>query len=447
MKNILFAFVFFSTVVNAQYKVKGTLNPVEKYSWVLLYKVEGAKQVFVENTKIEKEGNKGIFQFTLPENAETGAYRVTYDMKQNGYVDFLFNKENIIFSFDPRDSESSITFQNSRENKMYRQFLADISLAQYKVDSLQIAYLKNPTQINEESYKREVVSIAKLQDSYSKAAKGMMAYDFIKATDRYNAKEVAASSTEYLNGVLTHFYDKIDFTNKNLYNSSFLVDRVADYVFYMNYSDNKTQQLKLHKKAVDVSLSKISNLSFKADVIEFLVSQFSALKNVDMVDYIMNTHFDKLPKENQNAEFKTRIIQEIAVAIGRTAPDFSWEEDGRMLSLSSLNDGQNYLLIFYSTECSHCLREVPQVFDFMKNNKSTKVVAFAMETTDETWTNYIKNLPNWHHVLGLKKWENKVARTYQINSTPTYFVLDANKKIIGNPDTAADVKTFISKLK
>ena len=54
MKNILFAFVFFSTVVNAQYKVKGTLNPVEKYSWVLLYKVEGAKQVFVENTKIEK---------------------------------------------------------------------------------------------------------------------------------------------------------------------------------------------------------------------------------------------------------------------------------------------------------------------------------------------------------------------------------------------------------
>lgn len=447
MKNILFAFVFFSTVVNAQYKVKGTLNPVEKYSWVLLYKVEGAKQVFVENTKIEKEGNKGIFQFTLPENAETGAYRVTYDMKQNGYVDFLFNKENIIFSFDPRDSESSITFQNSRENKMYRQFLADISLAQYKVDSLQIAYLKNPTQINEESYKREVVSIAKLQDSYSKAAKGMMAYDFIKATDRYNAKEVAASSTEYLNGVLTHFYDKIDFTNKNLYNSSFLVDRVADYVFYMNYSDNKTQQLKLHKKAVDVSLSKISNLSFKADVIEFLVSQFSALKNVDMVDYIMNTHFDKLPKENQNAEFKTRIMQEIALAISRTAPDFSWEEDGRILSLSSLNDGQNYLLIFYSTECSHCLREVPQVFDFMKNNKSTKVVAFAMETTDETWTNYIKNLPNWHHVLGLKKWENKVARTYQINSTPTYFVLDANKKIIGNPDTAADVKTFISKLK
>lgn len=447
MKNILFAFVFFSNVVNAQYKVKGTLNPVEKYSWVLLYKVEGAKQVFVENTKIEKEGNKGIFQFTLPENAETGAYRVTYDMKQNGYVDFLFNKENIIFSFDPRDSESSITFQNSRENKMYRQFLADISLAQYKVDSLQIAYLKNPTQINEESYKREVVSIATLQDSYSKAAKGMMAYDFIKATDRYNAKEVAASYTEYLNGVLTHFYDKIDFTNKNLYNSSFLVDRVADYVFYMNYSDNKKQQLKLHKKAVDVSLSKISNLSFKADVIEFLVSQFSALKNVDMVDYIMNTHFDKLPKENQNAEFKTRIMQEIAVAIGRTAPDFSWEEDGRMLSLSSLNDGQNYLLIFYSTECSHCLREVPQVFDFMKNNKSTKVVAFAMETTDETWTNYIKNLPNWHHVLGLKKWENKVARTYQINSTPTYFVLDANKKIIGNPDTAADVKTFISKLK
>ena len=93
------------------------------------------------------------------------------------------------------------------------------------------------------------------------------------------------------------------------------------------------------------------------------------------------------------------------------------------MSLSTVSGGYSYLLIFYSTECSHCLREVPQVYEFMKGKDKTKVIAFAMETSDTTWKNYVKTLLGWHHVLGLNKWENKIAKKYQINSTPTYFVL------------------------
>ena len=49
-------------------------------------------------------------------------------------------------------------------------------------------------------------------------------------------------------------------------------------------------------------------------------------------------------------------------------------------------------------------------------------------------------------MLGLNKWENKTARTYNIMSTPSYFVLDVNKKIIAKPDALEDVKAFIEKL-
>jgi thioredoxin-related protein len=134
------------------------------------------------------------------------------------------------------------------------------------------------------------------------------------------------------------------------------------------------------------------------------------------------------------------------IAIGKVAPDFSWEENGQNMSLSSLKDGQSYLLIFYSTGCSHCLREVPQVYEFMKNKTKTKVIAFAMETTDETWKNYVQNLSGWHHVLGLNKWENEIARTYQVRSTPTYFILGMDKKIIATPDTIEEVKTILEGL-
>ena len=49
-------------------------------------------------------------------------------------------------------------------------------------------------------------------------------------------------------------------------------------------------------------------------------------------------------------------------------------------------------------------------------------------------------------MLGLNKWENKTARIYQINATPTYIILDKNKKIVAKPNDINDVKTFVEKL-
>lgn len=454
MKKFLILLLLISTVSQAQYSIKGKIHPPKKYSWALLYKVEGARQKFVKNAQIEKslettDGKTrtvGTFEFSLPEDTESGAYRVTYDLQNNGFIDFLFNKEDVEFSFNPGDVEGTTMFTQSKENQLYQKFLYDISVAQYKVDSLQVAYLKAPSLSAEVAYKEAIANIYTVQQNYNRGSSGTLASHFIRATDRYNSPTIAKNSQDYLTGVIDHFYDKIDFTNKYLYNSSFLIDRVADYVFYMNYSQNPSEQLTLHKKAVDISIGKVNDLEFKKDVIEFLTSQFAALKNSPLVDYLMTNHYSKLPFDKQNAEFKQQIEESMSVAIGKVAPDFAWTENGQEVKLSELKDGQSYLLIFYSTACSHCLREVPQVFDFMKGKDKTKVIAFAMETSDDIWKNYIKNLPGWHHVLGLNKWENKIARTYQITSTPTYFVLGMDKTIIANPEKLDELKVILEGL-
>ena len=89
---------------------------------------------------------------------------------------------------------------------------------------------------------------------------------------------------------------------------------------------------------------------------------------------------------------------------------------------------------------------VNQLFEFMKDKTNTKVIAFAMETDDKAWLKYKNTMPGWHHVLGLGKWENKIARTYQVNSTPTYFVLGMDKKIISNPEKLEDLKLVLEQL-
>ena len=447
MKKLVFLFSLVTLITNAQFKVKGTMKPVGKNTWALLYKIEGAKEIFIKNSEITKKGNTGFFEFDLSDNDGIGMYRIKYNLQQKGSLDFLFNKENITFSFDPTQIDNTVAFQESRENQLYRDFLYNLSFAQYKLDSIQIAYLKNSSKDKAIAYNKALQNLEEIQENALLQATGSLASNFIKATDRYNSPTVAKSSNDYMIGVISHFYDNIDFDNNALYNSPFLVDRIADYVFYMHHTEDPNKQNLLYEKACNESIDKIDDIKFKRDVIEFLIAQFATLKNTEMVSYLFNKYYDNLPVNLQNKEFKKEILASLATAIGNLAPDFSWSENGVNKSLHTLNDGENYLLFFYSTGCYHCLNEIPKVFELLKDNNQIKVIAFAIEEDATGWNNFKETYPDWHNVLGLGKWENKVSRTYQINSTPTYFILDENKIIMSNPYGLEDLKKILTNLK
>ena len=452
MKKIL-AFIFLiSSFAQAQYTVNGTMSPAIKTDWVILYKIEGATQKFIQNSKItiesvDVQGEKkalGRFSFTLPENTKVGSYRITYRLEENGYVDFIFNKENINFGFHPDYANQTVTFTTSKENIIYKNYLDEIATAQEALDSIQIAALQNTDLNLNGKYKKALKKVTTIQAEYLEASKGMYVQPFIKASLRTNPSEIIASPEKYMSNMTDTFFDSMSFNDKTLLNSSFLISRITDYVFYINYSEDTATQQGLYKKSVDKVLSKIDNITFKKDVIEFLITQFETSMNLDLIDYLFENHYSKLPANIQDKEFKKGKQALFAAEVGRIAPNFSWKENGKELSLSKLNDSENYLLIFWSTTCSHCLNEIPQVHKFLKENKKVKVIAFSLEEDSFGWNSYKKTLPNWHHVLGLNKWQNKTARTYNIISTPSYFILDANKKIIAKPEQLEDVKLFFT---
>lgn len=367
-------------------------------------------------------------------------------MKRDGFMDFLFNKENIAFEFNPKDLENTIVFHESKENQIYISFLKKIYTAQYTLDSLQSEYFRNPSSLIKEAYIRSLRDFKKIEKEYILASEEKLVNHFIKASLRYNSSEIFEKPVDYISSSITHFFDHIDFSNKTLYNSTFLFDKISEYVVSLNVAADPVQKEEFYKKASKAAIEKTTTISFKTDVINYLISQFAEIKNAVLVDHLFTNYFDKLPKENQNIKLKNKILAQLRIAIGRVAPDFSWTENGKELRLSSLKDGLSYVLIFYSTECSHCLREVPEIFDYMKGKTNTKVIAFAMETSAKTWTNYQLKMPGWYHVLGLGKWGNNTARTYQINSTPTYFVLGTDKQIISIPKTLDELKLVLREL-
>jgi thiol-disulfide isomerase/thioredoxin len=455
MKKYIVSFlILFCSIINAQHSIKGLLSPNIESDWLIVYKIEGTKQVFVNNTKIKTDSilvngikkEVGKFEITLPSSAKPGSYRATYRLEGAGFVDFIYNKEDVSFAFNPNYPNQTVSFSKSEENKLFNNYITSLSITQQKLDSMQIAVLQNTKLDLKKPYKDTYNKLIAINNDYLAKAKGKFVYPLIKASLRNNSPEILTNTENYMSRMKNTFFDKIDFSDKTLINSSFLINRILDYVFFINYSDDKKTQQILYKSSIEKVLSKIDSQIFKRDIIMFLIDQFEAYKNFGIIDYLFKNHYDKLPSSLKDNNYKKEKIAAFASEIGRIAPDFSWSENGRNFKLSTLNDAEKYVLVFWSTSCSHCLREIPELHSFMKNKKGIKVIAFALENSEFAWKQYSNtNLRGWYNVLGLNKWKNKTARTYQVNSTPTYFILDKNKKIIAKPYEFVDVKAFFEK--
>ena len=114
------------------------------------------------------------------------------------------------------------------------------------------------------------------------------------------------------------------------------------------------------------------------------------------------------------------------------------------IKLSELNSAEKYIIIFWNSGCPHCLDEMPQLQNFVKNYKKLKlkVIAVGLEDDNKTWKEKIKSFPEFINVLGLGKWDNEIGNKYGVKETPTYFVLDKDKRIINKPEYFQDLKYF-----
>jgi thiol-disulfide isomerase/thioredoxin len=453
MKNIFTFLLLISSIAHAQHTVKGIMSPkLEKSDWIILYKIEGTKQVFVNNTSIKSDsievnGKKevvGNFKLKIPSSAKSGAYRINYRLEGETFVDFIYNKEDVSFIFNPDYPEQSITFSESDENQLFSAYIKTVSIAQQQLDSIQVAVLQNPNLNLKASYKKAKKNIDSIQNKFTEITEKKYIAPFIKANARNNPNDILTSVNAYMSNLKDSYFNSLDFSNTTLINSAFLTNKILEYVFYINFSEDKETKQNLYKQSVETVLSKIKSQPYKKDVIEFLIAQFEASKNIEIIDYLFENYYNKLPETLQNKKFILEKKALFVTEIGRIAPDFSWKENGKTFNLSNLNGAEKYVLVFWSTSCSHCLREIPLLHAYMENKKNVKVIAFALEDDAFVWESYSKaNLYGWHNVLGLNKWQNKVAKIYQIFSTPSYFILDKNKKIIAKPNEISDVKAFL----
>ena len=439
LKKLIFIFLILPSFLMAQHTIKGIFSPAENYPFAVLYKVTPNSTLYVANTQIDEKGN---FKFDLDSTVTQGMYKIVYALPQEEFnFDIIYNaKEDVSLSFN---SETGVDFKASVENTLMSSYTNSMSLISQSIGNFYNQQSKDNLAL---------MAIFKTQKEtqieYEKAAEGTIASYFIKANKPYipNAYE---DITPYIDNLKKHFFDYVDFNNETLQSSNFLIDRVSNYVFGM--PSNAEDEIAIYKRNIDevfVAMKK-AKPEIKSTLLEVIWQQMVDTNFDSVANYISNTYLIKLAESLEDTELVNGLKQFKSLSIGNKAPEFDVfiEKNGERtpISMYDLNVAEKYILVFWSSTCSHCLMEIPQLQAYLKsiNNPDYKVIAIGLEDDAFLWEKEIAKYPEFIHVLGLGKWQNKIGNNYNVSATPTYFILDNEKKITAKPYDITALKEYL----
>lgn len=432
---ILFFFVF--QIIFSQHRVVGVFtDSLPKVKSIALYKLVKGESNYVKYVDVVNKS----FSFPM-EGLETGYYRVLYKNSKTGYVDFIFNQESIDFTIDSNIGQESVEYISSKENQLLNAYSHTILGLQQKLDSVQMTFFK-PQKTNQETYKTIREKVEEAQVYYEDLAKNRFCLSLIRASKRHNPLNPYISVVDYINGVKNTFFKYIDFSNPNLKDATFLKRRVSDYVLYLHQSPKKEEANTLYKKAVVDVINLVEDNEVKAYLVTDLIQKFVQRENSVLVSELVKI-YTTFPEDVQDKLMLKELEQVSKTLIGVIAPDI---KISKKESLHNLKDAEAYLVVFWSSTCSHCRGVLPKLDLYLRNKDNIKVVAVGLEKKEDkqSWLNNIKFYQNWINVISLGKWESKEAKEYNVSSTPSYFLLDKDKRIIAKPETFSDLKDILS---
>ncbi len=440
IKKLLFILAILPSFTLAQHTIKGTFTPADQFKFAFLYHVTADTSIFVDNADITEEGT---FTFDVKATQTPGTYRIVYAQPQEEYnFDFIYNNEDIELTFD---LEKGLEFTTSEENKLWTSYNKSMALIG---NSINMFYNKDSKK--EKDFNKILEILKNSQSEFEKAAEGKLVLNFITASQPFIPESLIDAKTFTQNAKQAYF-KHINFGNPVLQNSNFLIEATLNYVF--NFVDEK-----------DVNVSYINNINaavkaignnpkVKKILLEILWNQFAGEENEPVANHITSSHLLQIAKDTNDLELTKNLIYFKNASIGNIGSDFEivvFDNAGQatVTNLHKLKDANNYVVVFWSTTCSHCLEEIPELHKMVKTLEQghLKVIAVALDENRYRWKDLTYDYPEFYHVFGEGKWDNPIGDNYNVKATPSYFVLDKDKKIIKKPYDFVAFKSYFKTL-
>ena len=430
--------LMFGLMGSAQHSISGNFTPAKEFKWLLAYELTPGGQRYMADTAIKE----GYFKLELPENAPIGIYRIVYAVPQDEYfIDVIYNgKEDIEFNFSLDDG---ITIIASKENSTYYNYLSEIRSLESRLE-----HFYELRASSRKEFKEIKKNLDDVQTRYEALGSDLLVHQLIKANAPYVPDSYEDSDT-YFNTKKMQYFDAIDFSSRLIQSSELLKDKLSNYVFSVNPTKVKTTEAM--QSSILANIEEVAEKLGDSPV-PFRTAVFQELwkmANTNTLHTVSDTIFTRYLKDLATQNGDQVLINEIELSsrlrIGALSPEISWTQDDKTKTLSGLEAAEYYVLVFWSSTCSHCLKELPGLHKELAKYEKIAVVAVGLEDDDTNWKIEKLNLPNFEHAIALGKWESEYAQIFGIQQTPTYFILDKNKRFVATPENDKEVVTFLNK--
>jgi thiol-disulfide isomerase/thioredoxin len=429
-------FVFLQSYAQESIIIKGELKNNSRFAKMVVSKF-GVGSFPIAAVPIQE----GKFSLSAPMDIEPGIYRFQYSQTANDYVDLIINgkEKEIEFSIDLLSIENkSPQFTKSKENKIWYDYLAQSQKQLQKIELLN-QFLGSYPSVKDKIVVQGSQALSIEKGNYVKQKNLFLnqnattwaaliiknkPYYFTNAKDDWRIQNLEKQ---------THYWDKINTTNPKLINTPLYTELILEYLkYYMNPEMNfsEAEMNEGFKKSVDTIMAKFSgNKETEKFALKYLQLGFKEIDKSEVLQYIdqkYQTLAVQCQDDVEKSAFENRMASYDAMKEGKIAPNIAFEDQTSMYDIKS----EKTLIVFWASWCPHCTEEMPKVNEWAKDQLDTKVIAISLDDNKAEYDLASKQLPNLSHHTDLKKWNGKAAKDYFVYGTPTFILLDSQKKII-----------------
>lgn len=422
LKKLLFLLILSPLAVSCQNSLTGEFSPSMDYDFVILYRLTPFGKVYTTNTKVVD----GKFNIKLDSVISKGSYRLVYNLpEESHFFDIIYDgKSAIDFTF----SEKSGVVFSDEQNRMLSEYLKKMDSIEKELDSELMR--ENP---KDDEISNLLKSQIELQNKAEKESKDSFASLFIKANKPYIPNDFKNRNVYYAEKK-SNYFKNFDFENEQLQSSSFPLKKITSY-----YNEFITAQgPSFYRSLINDIYFELRNcdLKFQKTVLANFWQVLVDNNKHNAANYLAENYLIELANSANDPVLAEKIELFKSLSIGAKAPDFSWEnEDGKEKTLYTTEGSEYYILAFWSSECSHCMEQMPVLNEKMKNisDQKIKVIAIGLEMDEQHWKETIPNLSQFIHLMKIGEDRAGITLKYNITGTPTFIVLDKDEKIIAKP--------------
>ena len=371
--------------------------------------------------------------------------------------DFLVDENQKFKIIADTTNLTDVTIIGSKENDIFKNYSKSMNEIGAQLSEIEKAF-KSATNANDSTtltnkYNDKKKEMNEKRLAIMKGQPNSMTAYFLNVMQRPDAPAIPivngkADSTYPFYFIKNHFWDDVVFNDNRLVRTPFFEAKLDEY--FKNYVSREPDSI-IEEVQYMLTVAKTGNEIYPFLLFKFtnkyISPEFMGQDKVFL--HIYQNFFAKgdttLLNEASKKSITERAYSMMANQLGLAAPPLVINDiDDKKISLYDIVSPYTFVA-FWDPTCSHCKVEIPRVDSFYKSiwsKLNVKILSVNINFKELTaWKTFINEnkLAGWMHAYQTEADLNKeiqqgkpttIRQLYDVFKTPTFYLLDANKKII-----------------